>query len=174
MYCNQFKYTINTSIINYRSGLHRKCQWDLLDAFCPTFVNLRLYSNHTLFSQSFLCVCKSLRLKLANCSHSTNQTVITGILPAFPSNDWAANLSCGLNSWKTASCGKTGGLCLSVYECMCVCVCVAIYIEFMALFVKKNKKTKHSKLYWIKLAGKSVSTWSEKMWECNISPESSP
>lgn len=24
--------------------------------------------------------------KLANCSHSTNQTVITGILPAFPSN----------------------------------------------------------------------------------------
>lgn len=70
---------------------------------------------------SFLCLCKSLRLKLVNCSHSTNQTVITGILPAFTSNGWAANLSCGLNSWKTASCGKTGGLCLSARESVHVC-----------------------------------------------------
>lgn len=100
----------------------------------------RLSSDRTLLSLSFLCVCKSSRLKLANCSHSTNQTVITGIMLAFPSNGWAANSSCGLNSWKTASCGKTGGLCSSVHDpmrvCVCVSVCYYLYIRFMPLFGK--------------------------------------
>lgn len=85
-------------------------------------------------------------LILTNCSHSTNQTVITGILPAFPSNGWAANLSRGLNSWKTASCGRTAGLLFSVHECIWVCLslwCMSL-LEI------------HCTIYWIKLAEKPV------------------
>lgn len=54
-------------------------------------------------SLSCFRICKSKRgLQPANCSHSANQPVITGILPAFPSNGWTAHFSSGLNSWKTA------------------------------------------------------------------------
>lgn len=58
----------------------------------------------------------------ANCSYSANQTVTTGILPVFPSNGWTANFSSGLNSWKTAPCGKTGGesLCVNVSVILCL------------------------------------------------------